>query len=322
MVRAAAKQPPQQFFFIPASPEPKSSLSSSITANMAVRNNNSLENNINYTNIQTMEKKTFFPLHIFVAGIILISGILNIFSSLFLHNFPRLALLKALLPLDLIHASRTFLLLAGILLISLSFNLAKRKRRAWILSVTFISASIILHLTKGLNIEGSLLLIIPLILLLFTRHLFQIESGKKQVYQIWLRIFYILLFLFIYSFFGFYLFQGQFSHKVTFINIAYDYAFSTLGIGQELLAPRTMAALWFTNSISLVAIISISYAIFSLFLPFIEKNKTTDEEKKKIRDIILRFSKNSISYYMLMDDKRFYINDENKFVLSLNFGKL
>jgi phosphatidylglycerol lysyltransferase len=263
-----------------------------------------------------MKNKSFFPMHIFVACVVFFTGILNIYSSLFLHNFPRLKLLKELIPIGLIHTSRTFLLLAGVFLVSLSFNLLKRKRRAWAFAVVSIIVSIILHLTKGLNIEGSILLLLPLLLLIITRSLFRVESGREQVLRIWLQIFYVLLFLFMYSFFGFYLFQGQFSHKVTIINIINDYAFNTFGFGQDTLVPLSKATVWFTDSIAIVAFVSISYALFSLFLPVIEKYKVTDETKKKIRDIILKYSKNSVSYFMLMQDKRYYIDEESEFVLS------
>jgi phosphatidylglycerol lysyltransferase len=99
-------------------------------------------------------------------------------------------------------------------------------------------------------------------------------------------------------------------------NIINDYAFSTFGYGQEFLVPRTMATIWFTDSIIVVAFASISYAIFSLFWPLVEKNKITKETKNKIHDIIIRFGKNPVSYFMLMEDKRYYIDEISDFVLS------
>jgi phosphatidylglycerol lysyltransferase len=122
--------------------------------------------------------------------------------------------------------------------------------------------------------------------------------------------------LFVYAFFGFYLFQGQFSNPVNINNIVADYLFSITGVGQEILIPLSRNALWFTDSISIVSIVIFFYSLALLFQPLIENTKITHQEKIRLRDLILHNGENSVSYFALMDDKQYFFNSSKTCVIA------
>lgn len=256
------------------------------------------------------------PIHLAVAAVVFMAGLLNVLTALALHHIPHIRLFEGILPVFFLHTARTFTLLSGLLLIGLSFNLSRRKKRAWSITTGVIVFSIVMHFIRGINIPEIVFLSVLLAVLILTRHVFEVQSGKSNLPGAFLRFLSVLVFLFIYSFFGFYLFQGQFSSPVTIPNIIADYAFSISGIGQEVLIPQTRNAHWFADSIAIVSAASIIYAFLSLFQPLIENDKTTEEKKKKIRDIFFAYGQNAVSYFSLMDDKQYFYDESAGAVLA------
>lgn len=260
--------------------------------------------------------KKILRIHYLVSIVVFTAGLLNFLTSLSLHHIPHIKLFEGIIPIYFKHTARTFTLLIGIYLITLSFNLFKRKRQAWILSLVLISTSIVLQFLRGFNVVEILFLVSLLLILLITRHVFEIESDKnKAIYGV-VRFVIILVLLFIYAFFGFYFFQGQFSHQVNIQNILADYLYSIAGIGQEVLIPTTKNALWFSDSISIVSVVMFIFSLALLFKPLIEANKTTADDKERIRQLVLSKGNNSVSYFSLTEEKQYFFDKEKNVVMS------
>ncbi len=243
-----------------------------------------------------------------IAVLIFLSGLLNILSGLFSKLPVRVQLIEDLFPLEIIHLSRTLVIIFGIFLIFLARGLWQRKNRSWWLSVIIVTFSIILHLIKRLDYKESIILLLSLAVLMFFKKLFIVKSSKIEILKSIKTSGVILFLLFIYSFFGFYALQGQFSNLVTGSNITKDYVFSIFGIGTDTLVPITRHAIWFEDSISSVGIISIGLIFTALFAPLIDKEKPTDEDKRLVRNLILEKATNSVSYFNLMSDKTYFFN--------------
>ena len=255
--------------------------------------------------------KKIWSVHYVVSFIVFIAGFLNFLTSLSLHHMPHIQLFEGIIPLYFKHTARTFTLLTGIYLMILSLNLFRRKRRAWILSLLLIATSIFLQFVRGFNMPELLFLVCLLCILIATRHAFEIQSDRNRAVYSLVRFAWVLVILFVYSFFGFYLFQGQFSHYVTVQNIFADYLFSIAGIGQEVLAPLTRNALWFSDSISIVSVGMFLYSLMLLFEPLVEKNKITTDDEEKIRQLVLGEGDNSVNYFFLTEEKQYFIDKIN-----------
>ncbi|OGM14984.1 hypothetical protein A3A76_05475 [Candidatus Woesebacteria bacterium RIFCSPLOWO2_01_FULL_39_23] len=244
----------------------------------------------------------------FIAVLIFLSGLLNIASSLFLKLPVRIELVEDLFPLGIIHLSRTLVIIFGIFLVFLARGLWQRKERSWWLSVILIALSIVLHLIKRLDYEESIMLLFILTILVFFKNLFTVKSSKFGLLESIKTSGIILILLFVYSFFGFYILQGQFSNPVTISNISNDYFYSIFGVGTDILVPRTRHAVWFEDSISTSGIISIGLIFAALFVPLIDKKKPSDEQKNLAREMMLQDATNSVSYFGLMADKSYFFN--------------
>ncbi len=125
-----------------------------------------------------------------IAAISLLIGVLNIIAAVEPRLWDRFHVLTDLLPGALSHATVAALLVTGIGFVALSAGLARRKKRAWQLSVVLLVASIIAHLTvlhAGLRVAS----IVLLLLLIFFRKEFYAQADP---YTRWaaLRAFLIL----------------------------------------------------------------------------------------------------------------------------------
>jgi phosphatidylglycerol lysyltransferase len=75
----------------------------------------------------------------FIAVIVGLMGFLNIASSAVLIG--RLDLLRQVMPSAITQGSRSMTLVAGFFLIAVAWNLAKRKRVAWRISIRLLALS-------------------------------------------------------------------------------------------------------------------------------------------------------------------------------------
>ena len=82
------------------------------------------------------------------------SGLMNLYSVVGTPSPERAAVLRDIFPLEFLHVARFITLLAGFALVVLSFNVYKRKKRAFTAAVVLAVLSIAFHLTKGLDYEG------------------------------------------------------------------------------------------------------------------------------------------------------------------------
>lgn len=250
-----------------------------------------------------------------IAVLIAAVGVLNILSSFFVHFPDRFTLIHQFLPVIIIHASHTLTLLIGFLLLVVARGIWQRKERAWYLAVALICLSLVFHLLRGFHIEEAILLLIPLAVLLAFRSLFTVKSGTWEVIKGVKFSLIVMAVLFIYAVFGFYIFQGQFSKTVSLQTIIGDYMYAILGIGEEQLIPTTHLAQWFEDSIAVVGISAVILSFGSIFIPVFISKTATEEQRKKVRDLIKRYGASSLSYYALMSDKSYFFSSKTEGVV-------
>ena len=86
-----------------------------------------------------------------VAG----AGVLDLVSAMTKAREPRLQALTEVVPLPLTQVATGATAVAGVLLLLLAHALRRRKRRAWRGAVALLTASVVLHVVKGLDLEES-----------------------------------------------------------------------------------------------------------------------------------------------------------------------
>ncbi len=250
------------------------------------------------------------PVYRLIAVVIFLAGLFNLWSGFWSHVPSRLVLIEQIVPLSLIHLSRTLTVIAGFFMLFLAKGLWQRKKRSWWLSLIIVGASVILHLIKGLDFEESLIGLVIFGLLINFKGTFTVKSAGGSILQGFKNSLLILLILFVYSLFGFFAIRREFTHQVTIANLIGDYVYSVFGIGQDALIPTTKHARWFEDSLTSGGLISLGLVFAALFAPLVEKKKPTRLDKALARRLILGSGINSTSYLSLQPETNLFINQD------------
>ena len=110
-------------------------------------------------------------------------------------------------------------MLAGFALLILANGLLRRKRLAWVLTVTILIISVPVHLFKGLDYEEAILAMALAAWLIYLQPHFHARSDPPSIRQGLLALLGALVFTLVYGALGFYLLDRHFiinGQKVTF----------------------------------------------------------------------------------------------------------
>jgi lysyl-tRNA synthetase class 2 len=154
-----------------------------------------------------------------------------------------------------------------------SSSLARRKHRAWLLAVVVASASAVLHIAKGLDLEEALASVALLVLLIRSRRWFDAPGNPAS-----LRL----------------LLAG--SALLTWLVVAALLVPASHGMDETrilhvaLLALTVMTAIWLVH----------------LWLrPWREPEAQSDDDHRRARRIVLEWGEDSLSFFALRRDRRY-----------------
>ena len=237
-----------------------------------------------------------------------IIGLLNISSALLSYTPQRLAWLQNSLPEEIITGSRSLVLVTGFFLISVAWNMTRRKRTAWLVTVWLLTISIISYLPKGLDIEETAISLILLALLLVYRKDFTVKSDPTAFERLFYSAPSLLIIFCIYSLLGFYLLKNDIQPTFNFERVITE-TFNLITLqGLKYYAPTTFRAKYFIESIDIAAGAVILNLGFNIMRPYIIP-ETSGWEREKANEILQKNGLTTFSYFTMGDDKSYYFNE-------------
>ncbi len=204
-------------------------------------------------------------------------------------------------------------MLAGFALIISSINILKRKQRALYFVAFFSVASIVFHLTKGIDYEEATISALLLAVLFFARREFRVKSADWDWTSNILRALLSASIVVVYGTIGFWLLEtNEFNFNFRF----FDAMRATLSIvslvGDPGLVPQTEYAIWFTRSVYVLTFATVGYAILSLFRPVIYRFRTLPLARQRAARITERNGRSSMDFFKLWRDKTFFFTSDNR----------
>jgi phosphatidylglycerol lysyltransferase len=256
-----------------------------------------------------------------VALVTLGSGLVNLISVIGPALPERRALLREFFPLEFLRISRSLTLLIGFALIISSINIYKRKKRAFQIVVSLACASVIFHLTKGLDYEAALFSMILLVVLLWTRKSFTVKSSIPDFRSSLIRLGIAALVALGYGVLGFWLLDPrQFGINFTLGDAIHRTLLFFSLVGDPQIVPHTRYAHWFVDSLYSMAITAISYAGFALFRPVMYQFSTLPHERARATEIVKHHGRSALDYFKLWPDKSYFFSPTEKCFLAYRVG--
>src|SRR5207302_1873913 len=117
----------------------------------------------------------------FFAGLLVVSGVLDIVGALLVQHQTRSQVLETLLPASVTLGGRTGAVLSGLALLLLAGGIGRGKRVAFRLTVVVLGATIAFELVKDLDFEAAALFAWILAGLWWFRHHFDADSDPSRM---------------------------------------------------------------------------------------------------------------------------------------------
>ena len=208
-----------------------------------------------------------------LAALALVLGVVNIVSALTPELAERVRVVQKVLSPDAEVAARGLTLAAGVAMLLVASSLARRKHRAWLLAVVVVSASAVLHIAKGLDLEEAFASVALLVLLIRSRRWFDAPGDPASLRLLlagsgllaWLVVAVLLVP------------SGHGMDEIRILHVA-------------VLALTVMTAIWLVH----------------LWLrPWREPEAQSEEDHRRARRIVLEWGEDSLSFFALRRDRRY-----------------
>jgi phosphatidylglycerol lysyltransferase len=259
--------------------------------------------------------KRFSLVAAFLAAITLSSGIVNLISVIGGISQPKI--LVAAFPLDFSRLSRSLTILLGFALIVSSFNIFKRKKRAWAIVLALSSFSTIFHLSRGLNYKEALLPSALLLLLLFAHKAFTVKSRIPDFRAGALRLFISAGVAVGYGVTGFWLLDARHFGTNFHIGDAIVITLRFLSLSADArLVPRTQYGNWFLDSLYLITLTVAIYSTFPLFRPMLYRFRIMPRERAVAREIVKEYARTPLDVFKLWPDKSYFFSPSHRCVVA------
>lgn len=248
-------------------------------------------------------------------------GVVNLLSAVIPGTPEQTKWLKHFLPFSVLAGGHVFSAITGFVMLTLATNLLRRKRIAWLLTVSLLVISIISHLVKGLDYVESLLSGVLLFQLWVMRGVFTGQSDRPSIAQGVRVLIGALLFTLAYGTAGFYVLDGQYTINKQPVNFSLTQAllqtlamfFTADNAGLE---PKTKYGNFFANSIYLVGAVTLAYALLMLLRPVLLRSPADAAERQRARAIAQQYSKSSVVPLTLREDKSYYFSPSGHSVIA------
>ena len=246
-----------------------------------------------------------------IKGVAVLTGLMsaiNLVSSVTPVVKSRLLLIEDALPMEVRQGSRLGSALAGFALFLLAGSLWRRKRIAWILTVALLVLSSILHMLKGLDYEEAsfaLVLLIPLVLL---RRGYQAVSDPPSIRQGLVVLGAAFGFTLVYGTLGFYGIDRHFGRPFNFFsNLQLIFSlFTSISYPGQLLL--TGFSRYLAESIYIIGIATLGYALLMLIRPVLSKQPATNHERDQVRALVAEYGQAFTCGLALLKDKSYFFS--------------
>jgi phosphatidylglycerol lysyltransferase len=243
-----------------------------------------------------------------VALLVLASGILNLVSVE--RPFPpmRVAQIEDLMPAGFVHLSRFVTMLAGIALVVVSVNIRKRKRRAYHTVVAMLLLSCIFHVAKGLDFREALMSFASLAALIPVRKYFTVRSGRPGLGRTLAGVAWVVVVCALYGTLGFWFFdRRQFGVEFSILGSVRRTFEFMLFLDDPAIVPRTRLAHWFIQSLEVLSVAVIIYAVIKLYRPVLYRLREAPRDRQTALEILHEHGRTALDYFSTWPDKSIFL---------------
>jgi len=260
--------------------------------------------------VEWIEDLKAADIHTFVPFLIGAMGVINLFAAILPRDPATMRTVRAWLPLEVTQRSRPLMLFAGIALLQVSRNLARRKELAWYVAVVALVMSLCLHITRGFDLHHSLIAGLLLAYLVYNRRRFYARSDPVSIKRSALVIPAMAAAVIVYGYTG----LTHYQHQFTWYPGATPFK-ETIRSGILILEPNldpiTEVAARYLGSLQIAGWLARFYLLALILRPVILRDRM-EAPNPDVAGIFSRYGRRSLSTFAVQGDKHHLLVSGNR----------
>src|SRR5262245_15796325 len=252
-------------------------------------------------------------------------GIINLLSALLSHPPQRLVALRRIVPTTVLDTSRTFTLLAGVLLLLTAWGLRRGKRRAFVAAMLLCAVSVPVNMLKAFDFEEATAATALLFALGLSGDAFRVKSRELSLRALRSRALMAALALALYAVTGCWYLESHYGGGASLGRAISETAYRLFGIGHETLVipysvgPHAQHVVrWFLESLSLLAFTFVVGIGLAALKPVRHRGRHR-LESERVRTLLERHGDSSVAAFALAPEVDYFFSANGRAVIAYRF---
>jgi phosphatidylglycerol lysyltransferase len=249
-------------------------------------------------------------------------GVINLLSAWPSDPPERLRALERLVPTGVIEPSRTFTLIAGVLLLITAWGLRRGKHRAYLAALLLCAVSVPFNLLHALDVGEATVASALLFVLGASADAFRVRSGPMTLAGARSRVLWFALALLVYAIAGCWWLEFLYAPAdASLLRALSEAAFRLFGIGDSVLnvPPHHPVVHWFLHSIPVVGGAAVVAFMLTLLRPAVHQRRHR-EQASRVEALAKRYGVSSVVSFALDDQTDYFFSANDRAVIAYVFA--
>lgn len=248
-------------------------------------------------------------------------GVIDLASAILSHTPDRLMALRRLVPTDVLDTSRTFTLIAGVLLLVTANGLARGKRLAFVAAMFLCAVSVPVNLLKAFDFEEATLATGLMFLLGVNGGAFTVKSRAPSWRALRSPAILLVLLLATYSVVGCWLIERRFGPGQASLRLAgAEAAYKLFGIGDAVddVPRRDPIVRWFLGSISVMSVTLIGGLAIAALRPARHQGRHR-AEAARVAGLVRQYGDSSVAAFAADPESDWFFSPNGRAVIAYRY---
>lgn len=249
-------------------------------------------------------------------------GVVDLLSALLSHPPERVLALRHLVPNGILDTSRTFTLLAGVLLLLTAHGLRLGKRRAFVTALLLAAVSVPVNVLKAGDVEEATLAATLMLLLGLHAGAFTVKSRVWSWRRLAAPALLAALAIALYAVAGSWLVERAFGApgQATLAHAVQEAVYQMSGLGQPAIEVSRdhHVVRWYLSSISVLGL-SLLVVFLVLMLQPARHYSRHRAEAERVRALVREHGASTVSWFALDDDVDWFFSANGRAVIAYRY---